>query len=116
MSGIKINKINNFNFTRIFNIQIPLLFVSSIENLNSIFGEQQLDNIITTLLLLDSYKGKKKKLELFKKNNITKCIQWCEINNIPYNKKISNKNEVNNLTETIDNNNNSEITIESFFK
>jgi hypothetical protein len=32
------------------------------------------------------------------------------------NKKISNKNEVNNLTETIDNNNNSEITIESFFK
>jgi 23S rRNA U2552 (ribose-2'-O)-methylase RlmE/FtsJ len=89
----KMNKeINNFNFTRIFNIQIPLLFVSSIENLNSIFGEQQLDNIITTLLLLDSYKGKKEKLELFKKNNITKCIQWCEINNIPYNKKISNKN------------------------
>ena len=32
------------------------------------------------------FKNKNDKLETFKKNNITKCVQWCEKNNIPYNK------------------------------
>jgi len=89
----KIIKDDNLNsVTRILNIDIPLYFILSIQTLNSMFGELQLDNINLTLSLLENFKGKKEKIECLKKNNINKCIQWCENNKIPYNKKISTKN------------------------
>jgi hypothetical protein len=56
------------------------------------FGEQQLENINLTLSLIENFKGKKEKIEQLKKTNLNKCIQWCENNNIPYNKKICTKN------------------------
>jgi 23S rRNA U2552 (ribose-2'-O)-methylase RlmE/FtsJ len=89
-SIIQDNNLNSIN--RILNIDIPLYFLLSIEHLNSMFGEQQLENINLTLSLIENFKGKKEKIEQLKKNNLNKCIQWCENNNIPYNKKISTKN------------------------
>ena len=86
------NETIKYSIDRILNIDISLIFISCIENLNSIFGEQQLDNITTTLSLLQHFRGKKERIEQLRKNNLSKCVQWCEVHNIPYNKKINYKN------------------------
>jgi 23S rRNA U2552 (ribose-2'-O)-methylase RlmE/FtsJ len=87
---IKNDNLSSIN--RILDIDIPLYFLLSVEHLNSMFGEQQLENINLTLSLIENFKGKKEKIEQLKKTNLNKCIQWCENNNIPYNKKICTKN------------------------
>jgi len=69
----------------ILDSNLDLYYLNKLEEYNAIFGQQQIENISSTINLM-SYKNKNDKLELFKKNNIYKCIQWCEKHNIPYNK------------------------------
>lgn len=85
-SDIKIN--------RFLNINIPYLYINKLEDVNAILGQQQLENILSTLHLLDN--NKPDKLEVIKKNNIQKCIQWCIKNKMPYNKNINQLNLFNN--------------------
>ena len=68
------------------NIEIPLFYSNKVEDINSIIGQQQLENIMSTLYLLDN--NKQDKLENIKKNNIQKCIQWCIKYKQPYNNNI----------------------------
>jgi len=75
----------------IFNFNLDYFYINKIEEYNAIFGQQQIENISCTLNLIGC-KNKNEKLETFKKNNIQKCIQWCERNNIPYNKSVPNTN------------------------
>ncbi len=72
---------------RFLNINISYLYINKIEDINAILGQQQLENILSTLNLLDNCKNDK--LEIIKKNNIQKCIQWCIKNKMPYNKNIN---------------------------
>ncbi|MDA9072633.1 hypothetical protein N9K75_02025, partial [bacterium] len=58
---------------------------------NAIFGQQQIENINTTLNLI-SCKNKNEKIETLKKNNIQKSTQWCEKNNIVHNKNLASTN------------------------
>ena len=51
---------------------------------------EELENILYTLHLLDN--NRSDKLELIKKNNIQKCIQWCIKNSLPYYKNINQSN------------------------
>ncbi len=85
-SDIKIN--------RFLNIKIPYLYINKLEDINAILGQQQLENILSTLHLLDN--NKTDKLEIIKKNNIQKCVQWCIKNKMPYNKNINQLNLFNN--------------------
>jgi 23S rRNA U2552 (ribose-2'-O)-methylase RlmE/FtsJ len=71
--------------TSILDSNLDLYYLNKLEEYNAIFGQQQIENISSTINLM-SYKNKNDKLELFKKNNIYKCIQWCEKYNIPCNK------------------------------
>jgi 23S rRNA U2552 (ribose-2'-O)-methylase RlmE/FtsJ len=64
---------------------LDLYYLNKLEEYNAIFGQQQIENISSTINLM-SYKNKNDKLELFKKNNIHKCIRWCEKHNVPHNK------------------------------
>jgi 23S rRNA U2552 (ribose-2'-O)-methylase RlmE/FtsJ len=66
-----------------FNLEY--LYINKIEEYNAIFGQQQIENINTTLSLI-SCSSKNDRLEYLKKNNIQKCIQWCERNYIQHNK------------------------------
>ena len=75
---------------RILNINIPCLFLNKIEECNIIFGQQQMENISSTLNLIKT--KKREKIENLKKNNIQKCLIWCQKNGIPYNKTIQNTN------------------------
>lgn len=63
---------------------IPYYFLTKIEEYNSIFGQQQIENIHYTLSLIES-KPKQDKIESIIKSNVQKCMYWCIKHNIQYN-------------------------------
>ena len=63
------------------------LFINKIQEINSIIGNKQIKNILTTIKLIENNEKKNEKIQSFKNENIQKCISWCNKNNIPYNKK-----------------------------
>ena len=67
----------------IFNFNIPISFINSLEELNCIFGKKQLNTIHNTLMMIQERRNDK--IERLRKSNIEKCIQWCSKNNIPCN-------------------------------
>ena len=74
---------------RFLQIPIPLAFITKIEEYNAIFGQQQIENIYTTLSLIDK-NSKPERIDSMVKTNISKCIQWCIRFNIPYHHSINN--------------------------
>ena len=87
-----IHKIKECSYiTQFLDINLPNIFVSKIEEINSILGQQQLEYILTTLQLLESNTNSDK-LEQLKQNNIQKCTTWCTKFNIPYHKIIQQTN------------------------
>lgn len=72
------------NISEIFTVRPPYLFINKIEEINAIYGQQQLDSIATTLNLIDN--NKSDKIENLKKHNIQKCVSWCQKYNLPHNK------------------------------
>lgn len=77
--------------------EIPYYFLNKIEELNIIFGNNQLDAYNSVLNLM-KHKNREEKIESIKKINIQKSIHWCEKNNIPYNKFIEKLNIFYNNT------------------
>jgi hypothetical protein len=79
-----IKKLNNEKIGGLLNFEIPYYFKNKLDDLIILLGQKQIeamDNIISIL------KNKNNnRIEILKKNNIQKCINWCEKNNIPYNK------------------------------
>ena len=65
-------------------IKVPLFFYNRMEEINSIFGQNQLDNIYTTLGLIDT-RAKKDKIDNYNKQNIQKCVNWCIRHGFDYN-------------------------------
>lgn len=76
---------------RILKIDIPHYFINKIEDCNSLFGQIQIENISSTLNLIDNYRTDK--IESLKKYNISKCITWCQKYNLPYNTNIKTVNQ-----------------------
>jgi 23S rRNA U2552 (ribose-2'-O)-methylase RlmE/FtsJ len=92
---IKLSKIYDYFDKNVFigrylNINLSYLYINKIEEYNAIFGQQQIENINSTLGLINNCKNDK--IELHKKNNIQKCGQWCFKYNLPYNKNIQSLN------------------------
>jgi 23S rRNA U2552 (ribose-2'-O)-methylase RlmE/FtsJ len=83
--------INNLDkklyFEDFLNIDMNHFFVSKILEINSIIGNKQIKNILTTIKLIENNEKRNEKITNFKNENIQKCIQWCIKNNIPYHKK-----------------------------
>jgi 23S rRNA U2552 (ribose-2'-O)-methylase RlmE/FtsJ len=69
---------------RFLNIQISNNFINKLEEYNSILGQQQIENIHDTIVLIES-KYKNEKINNLLKTNIRKCTQWCIKYNMPYN-------------------------------
>jgi 23S rRNA U2552 (ribose-2'-O)-methylase RlmE/FtsJ len=78
-SKIKTNKL-----TSIFNIPISNLFIDKIKEINSIYGQSQIENIIS---ILNNIKDttRYEKQEQLKKSYLGKCVKWCSKNNLPIN-------------------------------
>jgi hypothetical protein len=64
---------------------LPYFFINKIEESNIIIGQQQLEHMDNIINILKN-KNREDKIETMKKNNIQKCIQWCEKHKIPFNK------------------------------
>ena len=69
---------------RFLNIPLSYYFMSKLEEYNSIFGQQQIENIHFTTSLIE-IKQKQEKIDGLIKINIQKCIQWCKKNNVDAN-------------------------------
>ena len=70
---------------------MPYYFINKIEESNVSIGFQQIEQIDQILNILKN-KNKEDKLENLKKNNIQKCIQWCDKFKIPHNKFVEKNN------------------------
>lgn len=63
---------------------IPKYYLSKLEECVSVFGQQQLENIHYTITLI--YKNiKSDKIDQIIRTNVSKCILWCTMHNIPFN-------------------------------
>jgi cap1 methyltransferase len=69
---------------KLVNFEIPRHFTKQIEDINAVFGKQQIENIHFTLSLIDKH-PKQERIDQIVKKNITKCINWCIEYSIPYN-------------------------------
>jgi 23S rRNA U2552 (ribose-2'-O)-methylase RlmE/FtsJ len=74
---------------RFLNIPLSYYFLLKLEEYNSIFGQQQIENIHFTTSLIE-IKQKQEKIDGLIKTNIQKCIQWCKKNGIEANNYITN--------------------------
>ena len=89
---IKICSQSNDNIISLLTIPHDYYFINRIEEINAILGQQQIENIITTINTITN-KHSNEKIENMKKTNIQKAINWCEKYDIPYN-KIYNSNNI----------------------
>jgi 23S rRNA U2552 (ribose-2'-O)-methylase RlmE/FtsJ len=69
---------------RFLNINSSNYFLTKIEEHNSIFGQQQIENIYQTISLIDS-RYKNEKINNLVKTNIQKSTNWCIKYDVPYN-------------------------------
>ena len=90
INSILINKKDKF-VSSIVKQDLPYYFLNKVEEANIIIGHQQLETIEQMVNLIKN-KNKEDKIETLKKNNIQKCIQWCEKYKIPYNKFVEKVN------------------------
>ena len=76
---------SKYLFSSFLSKEYNILFKNSIEEINSIIGQQQLNTINNTLIIIKKINFNNNKLDNEKKRNIQLCINWCKENNIPYN-------------------------------
>ena len=75
---------NKYIYSIMVNYMHQIMSVK-IQDINAIFGQQQLEIMNTTLSIIDSKKNYD--LDSMKYNHIQKCILWFQAHNIPYNAK-----------------------------
>lgn len=85
-------KLNSFikntqckNISNVISNEIPYYFINKIDDMNCIIGQQQLEALDMIISILKC-KNKEDKIEIIKKTNIQKSVNWCEKFKIPYNK------------------------------
>jgi hypothetical protein len=80
-----LKKLENKNIVSVINKELPYFFLNKIDDINIITGKQQIDALNQIINILKS-KNKDNKVELLKKLNIQKSVNWCEKYKIPCNK------------------------------
>jgi len=83
MTFEKMKMYQEYPIQRFLNTTISNYFLNRIEEINSIFGQQQVENIHYTISLIEN-RHKQEKINTLIKINIQKCIQWCMKNNVEY--------------------------------
>lgn len=68
---------------RFLTVPVNNLFVTKLEEYNAIFGQQQVENIYQTIMLIEN-KHNQEKIDQMIKTNIQKSTQWCTRYQIPY--------------------------------
>jgi 23S rRNA U2552 (ribose-2'-O)-methylase RlmE/FtsJ len=81
----------NSAMTSVIPIEHDSYFLNKMEECNAIIGQQQMETINATIHLILN-KGNTEKMEAMKRQNVAKCISWCDKHGIPYNKVIQQNN------------------------
>lgn len=68
---------------RILSVPIPFFFVNKLEEINNIFGQVQLEQIHSILLIV-GHKFKQDKIQYYSKSNVQKCAEWLSKHKIPF--------------------------------
>jgi len=84
---------SNTTIVSILSTSFPYKFLNSLEEINSIIALEQIDNIQSTLKIINNSDKSYDKLNKLKETNIQKCISWCVKNKLNHNKfnNVSNK-------------------------
>jgi 23S rRNA U2552 (ribose-2'-O)-methylase RlmE/FtsJ len=71
---------------RIFNFNIPYIFYTRLSEINAIYAQQQVDNIFSTVNLIQYVERKEPYIKLMKyyERNVSKCLYWCKKYNVVY--------------------------------
>lgn len=69
---------------RIFNFNIPYIFYCRLSEINAIYAQQQIDNIFSTVNLIQYVERKAPYIKLMKyyERHISKCLYWCKKYNV----------------------------------
>lgn len=67
----------------IFNYDMNSFFLNKIQEINAIYGQQQIENILCTINHVHDFQ--KEKISKMKQNNIEKCKKWCHEHKQPIN-------------------------------
>ena len=62
----------------------PRYFIDKLEECNAMLGQQQIENISSTLAMMDNTRYDR--LEIAKKNHVQKCLAWCQKHKLPFNR------------------------------
>jgi hypothetical protein len=80
-----LKKLEGKNISSILDFEIPYYFLIKLNDINITLGQQQLESL-NFLINIFKNKNKEEKMDSLKKNNIQKCVSWCEKFKIPCNK------------------------------
>ena len=83
---------NKYPVKAVIDIPTQCYYISQLEEMNAILGQQQIGNILMTIKMIDDKSWFKEHINKIKNQHIKKCVQWCIRNNIPYNKNIQPNN------------------------
>ena len=67
---------------KFLSIEVSDFFKNKLEEINYIFGQQQIENISQTINYIKD-NSTDDKIEKIKSLNISKCIKWCKKYNMP---------------------------------
>ena len=77
--------LSNQHLYQIFSFDMNSYFLSKIQEINAIYGQQQVENILTTINhIQENTKSHKEKIDKIKLCNLDKCINWCKDNSQPH--------------------------------
>ena len=68
---------------KILDYELNSFFLNKIQEVNAIYGQQQIENILSTINQLNDFQ--KEKINKIKQNNIEKCKKWCQEHKQPIN-------------------------------
>jgi len=78
----KFHLIKTNQLTSIFSIPMSNVFIDKIKEINSIYGQSQIENIVSILNNIKD-NSRNEKQDQIKKSYIAKCVKWCTKNNLP---------------------------------
>lgn len=75
---------DKYEIASILDVELNTYYLSKLNEINSIFTQQQIENIMNTIKMIHYQDKSKEKMELMKNQNIKKCVRWCIEHGIPY--------------------------------
>lgn len=70
----------------LFSNKHNISYINEIKEINTLFGQTQIENIYQTIMLIKKYNNmNNNKYNIMQKKHINLCIEWCKKYNIPFN-------------------------------